>query len=102
MNDKFLPIGSVVRLKNGEMRLMIVSYLIFSAGTEKNKKMYDYGGCGFPEGIIESKYAVGFNHEDIEEVVFKGLVDEEQEKFNQVLIQNEANIKKIFEENKPE
>ncbi len=97
MNDKYLPIGTIVRLKKGEMKLMITSYLIFSPESKNDKKMYDYGGCGFPEGIVASKFAVGFNHEDIEEVIFKGLVDDEQEKFNKLLIESASEIKKKFE-----
>lgn len=96
MKEKYLPIGSVVLLKNGTKKLMISSYLIFSAGEEKEKKMFDYGGCPFPEGIIESEYAIGFNHEDIAEVIHVGLEDDEQKKLNDVLNKTAEDIKKNF------
>lgn len=96
MKEKYLPIGSVVLLKNGTKKLMISSYLIFSAGEEKERKMFDYGGCPFPEGIIESEYAIGFNHEDIAEVIHVGLEDDEQKKLNDVLNKTAEDIKKNF------
>lgn len=96
MNEKYLPIGTVVLLKGGDKKVMITSYLIFTNG--EDKKMFDYGGCTFPEGIIESNYAVGFNHNEIEKVVHLGLVDDEQKKFNETIIQSEAEIKKRVED----
>lgn len=76
--EKYLPIGTVVLLKGGNKKVMILSYLIFSNGSEKNKVMYDYGGCTFPEGVMDSKTAVGFNHTDIEEIVHMGLEDDKE------------------------
>ena len=76
--EKYLPIGTVVLLKGGNKRVMILSYLIFSNGNDKKKVMYDYGGCTFPEGVMDSKTAVGFNHADIEEIVHMGLEDDKE------------------------
>lgn len=99
MKDKYLPIGTVVLLKEGTKKVMITSYLIFSSGTKKeDKKMFDYGGCPFPEGIIESDYAVGFNHDQIEKVVHLGLIDNDQIQFNSLLNQTTDEIRKKFEE----
>ena len=70
MKEKFLPIGTVVLLKGGKKRVMITSYLVFANKDDEKKKMFDYGGCTFPEGIIDSNHTVGFNHEDIEKVFY--------------------------------
>ena len=88
--EKFLPIGTIVLLKNGTRKLMITSYLIVTGGKDKSKeqKMFDYGGCPYPAGIIESSYAVGFNHEQIEKIVHMGHVDEEQKELNAILNKN--------------
>ena len=55
---KYLPIGTVVKLKSATKNVMITSYLVFPNGEnakDDNKNvMYDYGGCSFPEGIIDS------------------------------------------------
>ncbi len=43
--------------------------------------IYDYIGCFYPEGYINPDYTFVFNHEDIEEIVFIGFIDEEEEAF---------------------
>jgi len=97
--NKYLPIGTVVTLKEGEKKVMITSYLIFSTGGNNTEKvMFDYGGCPFPEGIIESDVAVGFNHDQIDKVVHMGLIDEEQIKFNALLNDTTDEIKQKFAE----
>ena len=96
MKEKFLPIGTVVLLKGATKKVMITSYLIFAKGQDEEKKMYDYGGCPYPEGIIESNYAIGFDHEKIEEVVHLGYSDEDCKNLNQALIDSETEIKEKF------
>lgn len=88
--EKFLPIGTIVILKNGTRKVMITSYLIISGGKDKTKeqKMYDYGGCPYPAGIIESSYAVGFNHSQIEKIVHMGHIDEEHKELSEILNKN--------------
>ena len=49
MKEKFLPIGTVVLLKDATKKVMITSYLIFAKGDQEEKNMYDYGGCPYPE-----------------------------------------------------
>ncbi len=85
MKERFLPIGTIVILKNGTRKVMITSYLIISSGKDKEQKMYDYGGCPYPAGIIESKFAVGFNHDQIKEIVHMGHVDDEQKQLSEIL-----------------
>lgn len=97
INEKFLPIGTVVLLKNNPKKLMISSYLIFSTGeNSESNKMFDYGACPFPEGIIDSQYAVGFNHDDILEVVHLGLEDDDQRKLNEILNKSADDVRKKF------
>lgn len=93
MNEKFLPIGTVVLLKDGEKKIMITSYLVFPSEVKDGMVMYDYGGCIFPEGILDSKYFIGFNHVDIEKVIHLGLIDEEQKNLNEMLIGHCEEIK---------
>lgn len=81
---KLLPIGSVVLLKEGKKRLMIYGIL------QKNKneeKEFDYVGVLYPEGHIGNKFQYLFNHEDIEEIVFRGFEDAERENFLEKLSQ---------------
>ena len=83
--DKYLPIGSIVLLKDSPKKAMITSYLVFSKKMDKDTKIFDYGACGFPEGIIDSNYSFAFDHEQIDKVVHLGLQDDEQKEFNKKL-----------------
>ncbi|NLU51566.1 MAG: DUF4176 domain-containing protein [Clostridiaceae bacterium] len=72
---EYLPIGSVVRLIGGTKKLMIYGRKQIQVGT--NKK-WDYVGCLYPEGHLSEKYNVFFNHNEIEEIYFKGYEDDEE------------------------
>lgn len=74
-----LPIGSVVRLKDGEKRLMITG--ILQRDDSGRGKDYDYLGVLYPEGHIGAEYQYLFNHTDIEEVIFRGFADAERAAF---------------------
>ena len=97
MKDKFLPIGTVVLLKGATKKVMITNYLIYSAAEGAQKKMYDYGACTFPEGIIDSDAAIGFNHDEIAEVVYVGYENDEQKEFNAKLLEKADEIKTQYE-----
>ncbi|MFX3623248.1 MAG: DUF4176 domain-containing protein [Ectobacillus sp.] len=81
--EKLLPNGSIVRLKEGEKRLVIYGRKQLLMKSEP--VMYDYLGCLYPEGYMNPDYTFVFNHEDIEEIVFVGFVDEQEEKFAELL-----------------
>ena len=97
-SEKYLPIGSVVILKDAKKRLMLTGYA--SIDMAKKDKVYDYNGVMYPEGVIMSDQSLLFNHEDIDNVFFLGYRDEEGEKFNKELnnIMTEENIKKMLEQ----
>jgi hypothetical protein len=97
LKDKFLPIGTVVLLKDGTKRVMITSYLIFSRGS-RDKKLFDYGACVFPEGIMDSSNTLGFNHDQIKEVIHMGLEDAEEKKFVESLNAIADDFRKKFDE----
>ncbi len=74
-----LPVGSIVLLKDGEKRLMIAGIMQNDAGgTGKN---FDYLGVLYPEGHIGEGFQYLFNHEDINEIIFRGFEDEERAEF---------------------
>lgn len=85
MEKRFLPIGSVVKLKEGTKRLMITGFLPIEQNEKGEKNVWDYNGCLYPEGIITSTNNYLFNHSQIEEIHFIGLVDEEEENFKKKL-----------------
>lgn len=73
-----LPIGSVVLLKEGKKKLMIFGVKQMDSEVREE---YDYIGVMYPEGNvgIESQYL--FNHENIDQIFFRGYEDEERERF---------------------
>lgn len=78
IQKKYLPIGTVVMLKNGTKRVMITGFCAMSK--ENEKKIWDYSGCLYPEGFLSSDQTCLFNHSQIEKVYHLGLADDEEEK----------------------
>ena len=76
INEKFLPLGTIVLLNGGEKRLMITGYCVMDA--EGASDIYDYVGVLFPEGTYSSEENILFNHDQIVKVFFTGFVDDEQ------------------------
>jgi hypothetical protein len=76
---KYLPIGSVVLLKEGKKRLMIYGVKQQESNTDK---VWDYVACLFPEGNIDLEHTYVFNHDQIHKIYYLGLNDEEQYEFN--------------------
>ena len=74
----YLPIGSVVLLKNGKKKIMIYGRRQRRVTDEIE---YDYIACLYPEGNIGEDYMYLFNHEDIETVVSRGYSDAEEEAY---------------------
>ncbi|MCI9162218.1 MAG: DUF4176 domain-containing protein [Lachnospiraceae bacterium] len=71
----YLPIGSVVLLKNGKKRVMVYGRKIKANGEEK---IYDYLGCLYPEGALSSNDVILFDHGQIQLVYFIGFQDLEE------------------------
>lgn len=80
--EKYLPIGTVVLLKNANKKLMIYGRKQLQADTGK---LWDYVGCLYPEGNISANYTYMFNHSDIAEVIFEGYKNEEEDRFQTFL-----------------
>lgn len=75
---KFLPIGTVVMLKNGTKRVMVTG---FCAVQESDKeRVWDYSGCIYPEGFLSSNKTLLFNHDQIEKICFMGFADDDEER----------------------
>ena len=75
-----LPLGTVVTLKKGDIKLMIVgrAQLFNDEGTIG---YFDYSALGYPQGVVtESEYAF-FNDEDVETIHFEGYRDETEKEF---------------------
>ncbi len=98
--EKYLPIGTVVLLKEGKKRIMITGFCCTSE--EDKTKMWDYSGCLYPEGFIMSNQVLLFDHAQIDKIYYIGLIDEEEKKFKENLkkIITDPNISNIQNNNK--
>ncbi len=96
--EKYLPIGTIVLLKDAEKRLMITGFLPVDTENEKNER-YDYCGCPYPEGVYTMEEILLFNHDDIYKVFYLGYSDDEEVEFKKRL---EEALKTIDEEKKAE
>ncbi|UBH08873.1 DUF4176 domain-containing protein [Macrococcus armenti] len=73
-----LPIGSVIYLKDGTQKLMILNRgpIIES---DQGKTIYDYSACRYPIGF-DLEEIFYFNEENIDSIIFKGYIDDEEER----------------------
>ena len=110
MKERFLPIGTVVLLKNGKKEVMITSYCIFPNNIEiKNgkevkpeKKIYEYGACIYPEGILDSNTEFALNHDQIEKICHMGYETETQKELSDILNKGYEIYKSKYENNDTE
>ena len=79
IKEKYLPVGTVVLLRNGTKRVMINGFCTMDAS--KPDKVYDYSGVLFPEGSLSSDQTLLFDHEQIVRVDHIGLDDDEEKAF---------------------
>ena len=70
----YLPIGSVVLLKDSLKRIMIVGLRQKQDGSDK---IWDYSACLYPEGIIDPDQLFLFDNEQIERLYHMGPQDGE-------------------------
>lgn len=88
MTQQLLPNGSIVILKQGEKKLVIYGRKQILA--LERPQMFDYLACPYPEGYVSPEFAYVFNHEDIQDIIFTGYQDEEEEQFQTVLAETKA------------
>lgn len=96
--NELLPLGSVVTLYGMNHKLMITHYCpkktkqYIQLGEENNSTYFDYKGILWPEGNINPKMGIMFNHSSIERVDFNGYINKESIKYLNDL---ETNINKL-------
>ena len=83
MKEKYLPIGTVVLLKDATKHLMITGYC--SSTPEEPNKFYDYVSLLFPEGALAGESVALFDHNQIGSIIHMGLEDENFKKLNDII-----------------
>ena len=89
--EGLLPIGTVVSLKGGEKRVMIIGVCQLSA--KDPSEVWDYVSTPYPEGYLGPDKTFLFNHEQIEHIYAVGYQDEEQFAFKTRVDQSLAEIR---------
>lgn len=91
-----LPIGTIVYLKEGRQKLMILNRGV-TIEQDGESILFDYSAAFYPAGLNPEQLFY-FNSDDVDEVVYKGYSDEEEERFvslyQQWLNENSDNIKR--------
>ncbi len=72
---EYLPPGTILRTKKGNVKVMIIGY---NALGERTGKTFDYGICQYPDGL-NSLGSETINNEDIAEIFALGYYDKENE-----------------------
>ena len=74
-----LPAGSIVLLKGGVKKSLIIG--ILQINEDEPDSVYDYIGVPYPEGYLGMDNTYLFQHEDINDVIFRGYDNPEREEF---------------------
>lgn len=78
MEDKILPLGSVVYLKNSKDKVLVICRGAIY-GEDDKEEYFDYLGCHYPSGL-DKEQTIFFNEESIDEILFEGYIDENEER----------------------
>ena len=70
---RYLPLGTVVLLKDSETKIFIIGYF----PKDESGKVWDYLGCKHPIGVTESEARILFDEEQIEKTIHLGYSDKE-------------------------
>lgn len=102
LEETRLPLGSVVELSLG--RYMVIGQRAIQTNEGASKcTIYDYYGIGWPEGCMaegsEPAFSVHFNITDIKQVLFLGLVNDEDRDFREYMQQWDCSSLAIPHEN---
>ena len=89
--EELVPLGTVVTLKDGDKRLMVVGRL---QKAKEQETVYDYAACLWPEGLIDSQHFYLFNHKDIKNFYYIGLQDTMEFNFRYELERQYKEMKK--------
>jgi len=78
MMYKYLPIGSVVLIKDSKKRVMICG---IKQKQPDSEKVWDYSGCIYPQGVQDSQKLFLFDNDQLEMLYFVGFQDGEALQF---------------------
>ena len=71
-----LPLGTVVKLRGGKLKLMVVSRALRVPGKNNQVYYFDYGAVAYPNGLVTTDMAY-FQQDAVGEVLHWGYSDED-------------------------
>ena len=98
--NEYLPIGSVVLLKGAIRKAMIIGIIQSTKGEDGVINEYDYIAVMFPEGFLNTETMFMFNHDQINDVIYRGYENPERDSFLQKLEKNVALAQEIISKKK--
>ena len=93
MENNFLPVGSVVLLKDAKRPVVIIGFSVIEKG---ERKVWDYLGCAYPVGVVGTDKNLLFQSKQIEKIISKGYEDEECKKYLKMMQEQYEEIKKEY------
>ncbi|PLT30783.1 DUF4176 domain-containing protein [Peribacillus deserti] len=75
LGTELLPIGSVLLVKQIKQPVMVYGR---KQKQNNSETIWDYVACPYPHGHISSEYNIFFNHDQIHQLMFKGLETTEE------------------------
>ncbi|MDR1017844.1 MAG: DUF4176 domain-containing protein [Lachnospiraceae bacterium] len=95
--ESLLPVGSIVYLKEGNVKLVIEGVCQFTNQDGKEKPVYyDYVASQYPAGLdVDNVFY--FNTASIDQVVFEGYKSEDHDRYLQVVKEWATNHPDDFE-----
>lgn len=92
MEKKLSPLGTIVYLKEGTQKVMVIGRGVVYQDEETESEVFvDYMGCSYPAGI-DPNQTIFFNEENIDQIVHEGFSDEEEQRFVKVYEEWESDI----------
>ena len=90
MEEDFLPVGSVVLLKEATRPVVVIGYMVVEEG---QSEIWDYLGCAYPIGVIGNENNLLFQKNQIDKVLHIGFANEEGKQFLKDLGESVSKIK---------
>ncbi len=81
MYKEILPLGSIVKLKNGDGTELLIVARASVVQEAFSEVYYDYGAVVIPQGLTSPEEVFFFNRENIDEVVFIGYCNASEQLF---------------------
>lgn len=97
--NEYLPIGSVVLLKGGIRKAMIIGIIQSTREKDGSVVEHDYIAVMFPEGFFNTETMFMFNHDQITDVVYRGYENPERKDFLEKLEKNITIAKELIAKN---